>query len=350
MTSKLEVCSKNIGRTRGFITIVEVCSKAERYNGFTELSQVDPSINGLNGIDQGLLKIPQRVANFEESVSKTDERIDKLADQLSTLVEIISKNLSLLLRLKRLRKFVLLVVGLMLGTIVLIPISSDLVGEVLRFKKKSKIISLSGSTTPLSDSCPSLTSFETSDSFLGEFANELALLDPFPPGNEDVDRFTDEPAPVCLPPPGDDDDDESFLKEDLIVQEENFQVYSNPLFEFDDNYNSILLNTPFFDEDECFDPGGDNDEIDAFLAIEISTYIEEGYYDSEGDVFYLEKLLIDGTSLTISEVFFDHEPQCFKDELDTLENMVIIFDPGIWEETFSLLTISNQPLFLCINK
>ncbi|GKC19551.1 hypothetical protein Tco_1021701 [Tanacetum coccineum] len=76
---------------------------------------------------------------------------------------------------------------------------------------------------------------------------------------------------------------------------ENFQVYSNPLFEFDDNYNSsninplfkemledveskdsnvsnfdepVLLNTPFFDKDECFDPGGDNDEIDAFLAIE----------------------------------------------------------------------------------
>ncbi|GJX57769.1 reverse transcriptase domain-containing protein [Tanacetum coccineum] len=72
------------------------------------------------------------------------------------------------------------------------------------------------------------------------------LLDPFPPGNEDVDveaelreielflnrdpsinfsptitidpnseRFIDEPAPACLPPPGDDDDDESFLKEDV---------------------------------------------------------------------------------------------------------------------------------------
>ncbi|GJZ98866.1 hypothetical protein Tco_0671319 [Tanacetum coccineum] len=146
-------------------------------------------------------------------------------------------------------------------------------------------------------------------------------FDPFPPGNKDVDveaelreielllnrdpstnfspmitidpnpkKFTDEPAPACLPPPG---DDESFLKED--VQEENFQVYSNPLFEFDDNYNSsninplfkemledveskdsnvsnfdepVLLNTPLFDEDECFDPGGDNDEIDAFSCIE----------------------------------------------------------------------------------
>ncbi|GJS37224.1 hypothetical protein Tco_0535606 [Tanacetum coccineum] len=40
-------------------------------------------------------------------------------------------------------------------------------------------------------------------------------------------------------------DDESFLKED--VQEENFQVYSNPLFEFDDNYNSSDIN-PLFNE------------------------------------------------------------------------------------------------------
>ncbi|GJY14207.1 reverse transcriptase domain-containing protein [Tanacetum coccineum] len=227
-------------------------------------------------------------------------------------------------------------------SIKMINFIEDSFGEVLRLKKSNHF--LSGSTTPLSNSHPSLTSFKTSDSFLEEFADELALLDPFPSGNEDVDveaelreielllnrdpstnfsptiypnlkKFTDEPAPACLPPPG---DDESFLKED--VQKENFQVYSNPLFEFDDNYNSsninplfkemledveskdsnvsnfdepVLLNTPLFDEDECFDLGGDNDEINAFLAIKISTYIEEGYYDSDGDVFYLERLLID---------------------------------------------------------
>ncbi|GJU54889.1 reverse transcriptase domain-containing protein [Tanacetum coccineum] len=147
----------------------------------------------------------------------------------------------------------------------------DSVGEVLRLKKSNHF--LSGSTTSLSDSSPSITSFETSDSLLEEFADELAFLDPFPPGNKDVDveaklreielllnhdpstnfsptitidpnpkKFTNEPAPACLPPPG---DDESFLKED--VQKENFQVYSNPLFEFDDNYNSSNIN-PLFKE------------------------------------------------------------------------------------------------------
>ncbi|GJV63039.1 hypothetical protein Tco_1473867 [Tanacetum coccineum] len=223
----------------------------------------------------------------------------------------------------------------------------DSFGEVLRLKKSNHF--LSGSTTPLFYSSPSLTSFETSDSLLEVFADEVALLDSFPPRNEDVDfeaelreielllnrdpstnfsltitidpnpeRFTDEPALACLPPPG---DDNSFLKED--VQEENFQVYSNPLFEFDDNYNSsdinhlfkeiledveskdsnvsnfdepVLLNTPLFDEDECFDLGGEIDKIDAFM---------DAYNDSEGDVL---EILHNTTHNLFPEVFFDHEP------------------------------------------
>ncbi|GKA42395.1 reverse transcriptase domain-containing protein [Tanacetum coccineum] len=69
------------------------------------------------------------------------------------------------------------------------------------------------------------------------------------------------------------------------------EFINNPLFEENDNlfdlecktndWKRILYEAPI-DETECFDPGGDNDEIDAFLAIEVPTYIE-GYYDSEGD-------------------------------------------------------------------
>ncbi|GJS62438.1 reverse transcriptase domain-containing protein [Tanacetum coccineum] len=255
----------------------------------------------------------------------------------------------------------------------------DNFGEVLRLKKSNHFSS--GSTTPLSNSLPSLTSFETSDSLLEEFADELALLDPFPPRNEDVDfktdlreiewllnhdpstkfsptitidpnpeRFINEPALACLPPPGDDDDDKSFLKED--VQEENFQVYSNPLFEFDDNYNSsdinplfnkiledvksndsnvsnfdepILLNTPLFDDDECFDPGGEIDKIDAFM---------DAYNDSEGDVL---EILHNTTHNLFLKVFFDHEPQGLKDEPDNDDLMTEdkVFDPGVMEKIFS---------------
>ncbi|GJY90108.1 hypothetical protein Tco_0505304 [Tanacetum coccineum] len=45
------------------------------------------------------------------------------------------------------------------------------------------------------------------------------------------------------------------------------------------------------------------------LAIKVPTYIA-GYYNSEGDVIYLESLLCDDTTHNLSsEVFFDHEPQ-----------------------------------------
>ncbi|GJR80171.1 hypothetical protein Tco_0150956 [Tanacetum coccineum] len=82
------------------------------------------------------------------------------------------------------------------------------------------------------------------------------------------------------------------------------------------DWKRILYDAPI-DEAECFDPGGDNDEIDAFLAIEVPTYIEEGYYDSEGDIFYLESLLSNDTTHNLSpEVFFNHEPQHIKNESD----------------------------------
>ncbi|GKD20637.1 reverse transcriptase domain-containing protein [Tanacetum coccineum] len=50
---------------------------------------------------------------------------------------------------------------------------------------------ISGSTTSPSDSFPSSPLDETSDYSLEEFADELALLEPFPPGNED-DNFDHE--------------------------------------------------------------------------------------------------------------------------------------------------------------
>nr|GEW48175.1 hypothetical protein [Tanacetum cinerariifolium] len=49
-------------------------------------------------------------------------------------------------------------------------------------------------------------------------------------------------------------------------------------------------------EDKIFDPRGDIYEIDAFIDIDISTDIKDGYYDSEGDVLYLENFLNDDTT------------------------------------------------------
>ncbi|GKE29978.1 hypothetical protein Tco_1445362 [Tanacetum coccineum] len=223
-------------------------------------------------------------------------------------------------------------------------------------------------------------------------------------------------------------DDESLSDED--VPEDNFKIYSNPLFEFDDEYISSDIN-PLFDEvlediecknsydsnldestflvtppsdsseDEFFAPGddieflfhrdpstptisivsilegftdeppleenddlldlesktndwkkilynaliddlmtkdknfnpvGDIDEIDAFLNVDISTDIENGYHDSEGDIIYLESLLNnDIIPYLPPEVFLDHDPNNLKDEPD-LKIMVKVFNPGIHEK------------------
>ncbi|GJY22694.1 hypothetical protein Tco_0396352 [Tanacetum coccineum] len=160
-------------------------------------------------------------------------------------------------------------------------------------------------------------------------------------------------------------DDESFPEED--VPKEIFLIYSNPLFEFNEEYISndvnplfnevlediknkdsyvsnfdepVLLVTPLFDanKDECFDPGGDIDEIDAFLYIDVSTDIEDGYHDSEGDVIYLECFLTNDTTHNLPlEVFLDHDPRSLKDEPDNddLKRMVKVFDPEIHEKIIS---------------
>ncbi|GJT72090.1 hypothetical protein Tco_1031376 [Tanacetum coccineum] len=128
-----------------------------------------------------------------------------------------------------------------------------------------------------------------------------------------------------------------------------FKIYSNPLFEFDEVYISsdvnplfnemlednenkdsyvsnldepALLVTPLSDanEDECFDPGGDIDEIDAFLDIDVPTDIKDGYHDSEGDIIYLESFLINDTIPNLPpKVFLDHDPKSLNNEPDNLK-------------------------------
>ncbi|GJY93445.1 reverse transcriptase domain-containing protein [Tanacetum coccineum] len=131
----------------------------------------------------------------------------------------------------------------------------DLYEEKINIKNEP----FSGSTTNHSDALSHSSPVKTSDN-LEEFADELTLLK-------------------------------------KGVHKENFQVYSNPLFEFDDDFNSsnenplfneidedvenknsnvldsdkpVLFNTPSSDKVECSDPEDDIDEIDAFLAMEFA--------------------------------------------------------------------------------
>ncbi|GJR89400.1 hypothetical protein Tco_0213411 [Tanacetum coccineum] len=141
-------------------------------------------------------------------------------------------------------------------------------------------------------------------------------------------------------------DDESLSDKD--VPEDNVKIYSNPLFEFDDEYISSDVN-PLFDEvlenieskdsyvsnldepaflvtplydankDECFDPGGEFDEIEACLT---SDSIPSG----------IDELHFDGLNIPPdSEEFLDRDPRSLEDEpdKDDLKNIVKVFDPGI---------------------
>ncbi|GJV54597.1 reverse transcriptase domain-containing protein [Tanacetum coccineum] len=248
----------------------------------------------------------------------------------------------------------------------------DRFSEVLKFKKSNH--PLSGSTTPLFDSLPSLTPFETSDSLLEEFADELALLDPFPPRIGDAD-FDSEGDILLLEKLLNDDASSPLPSKELYFEElkmikssiddsshlvilgGNFVTFSNHLYDSNDDFSSsddesfpkedvprkiskdsyisnldepFLLVTPLSDddEDECFDPGGDIDEIDA----DVSTDIKDGYHDSKGDIIYLESLLINDTSSNLpAKVFLDHDPKSLNDEpnindLKIKENVRITFE------------------------
>ncbi|GJW78971.1 hypothetical protein Tco_0140653 [Tanacetum coccineum] len=103
-------------------------------------------------------------------------------------------------------------------------------------------------------------------------------------------------------------------------------------------WKKILYDAPI--DDVIFDPGGDIDEINAFLDIDISTNIEDAYHDSDGDILYLESLLNNDTILTLPpKVFLDHDPRSLGDINDS-KIMVKIFDPGIHEKFFFLHMIA----------
>ncbi|GJW71973.1 hypothetical protein Tco_0128890 [Tanacetum coccineum] len=161
-------------------------------------------------------------------------------------------------------------------------------------------------------------------------------------------------------------DDESLSDED--VPEDNVKFYSNSLFEFDDEYISsdvnplfdevlenieskdsyvsnldepALLVTPLFDfnEDKCFDPGGDVDEIEFLLHRDQSTpklsvaSILEGFTDEppleeNDDLFDLES-----KENEWKKILYDAP-------IDYLMTEDKVFDPGIHKKTFSPTYVS----------
>ncbi|GJY22566.1 reverse transcriptase domain-containing protein [Tanacetum coccineum] len=184
--------------------------------------------------------------------------------------------------------------------------------EVLNIKKSNH--PFSGSTTSPSDSSPRLILFETIDSLLEEFADELALLDPFPPGNEDdnfdpeanlreieyllnrdpstdslpttviniidpiFERFTDELDLVYSYPPGEDDDDNDDLF-DLKTQ----------IFNDESKANDLKVNTsseaPSILEERNFPSISSDQELLSHLELSVTETLLSFSSENEDKVF-----------------------------------------------------------------
>ncbi|GKB89141.1 reverse transcriptase domain-containing protein [Tanacetum coccineum] len=86
--------------------------------------------------------------------------------------------------------------------------------------------------------------FLKADPFSGNTTNILPPSSSLIKTSDNFKKFADELAPLDSLPP---DNDDSTLKKNL--HEENFQVYSNPLFEFNDNFKSSNAN-PLFEEND----------------------------------------------------------------------------------------------------
>ncbi|GJS08268.1 reverse transcriptase domain-containing protein [Tanacetum coccineum] len=90
----------------------------------------------------------------------------------------------------------------------------------------------------------SIIDFSKDDPFSGSTTNTLPPSSSPVKTSDNLEKFADELAPLDSLPPGNDD---STIKKDF--HEINFQVYSNPLFEFDDNFKSSNVN-PLFEEND----------------------------------------------------------------------------------------------------
>ncbi|GJZ96599.1 hypothetical protein Tco_0668933 [Tanacetum coccineum] len=129
-------------------------------------------------------------------------------------------------------------------------------------------------------------------------------------------------------------------EDSLIMGNEDFNTIPEKESDKGKDIKSILLLEKLLNNDPTspLPPKELNFEELKVIKYDVSTDFEDDYYDSEGDIIYLESLLIKDTIHNLPpEVFLDHDPRSLKDELDKddLKNIVKVFDPGIWGIIFS---------------
>nr|GEV72817.1 hypothetical protein [Tanacetum cinerariifolium] len=193
---------------------------------------------------------------------------------------------------------------------------------------------LSGSNTSSSyDSIPSLTSFETSDSLLEEFIDELAQVDSFP-SEKDDDLFdfednNDEWRNIFYPDPFDDiqSDDDDDLFDFKFDNDEWKKLFDSTLPE-ESSEIATLLSSPFENEDKVFNPG---------ILILGGTQIfndESKYKDFKVNTLFEALIILEERNFLL--ICFDQE-LLFHLELTMIETLLSfssknedkVFNPGI---------------------
>ncbi|GJT70282.1 reverse transcriptase domain-containing protein [Tanacetum coccineum] len=189
---------------------------------------------------------------------------------------------------------------------------------------------LSGSTT---SSSPSLITSEISDYSLEELADELALIESFPPGNDDIT-----PEDVIR-------EIEYLLNRDPLAENSpnNDLIYTIPEM-FTDEHTLDYSSPPRYDEadDDLFDLKTNSDEWNKIFY--------DDPFDSKENKIKVSKLLVDELDSTRSSIFLPHFLKCdsflYEDfsEVDTLtsiDNEDKVFNPGILVHE-SLYEVTNR--------
>ncbi|GJW95547.1 hypothetical protein Tco_0175219 [Tanacetum coccineum] len=126
---------------------------------------------------------------------------------------------------------------------------------------------------------------------------------------------------------------EEFADELTLLKKSNVNPLFNEMVEDVENENSnvsnsdepVLLNTPLSDKVECFDSEDNIDEIDTFLAMEVSSNFEEGYSNSEEDIIFLENLLSDDTTHNLAPEENVHPSSIPVEDSDPVQEEIDIF-------------------------
>ncbi|GJY12772.1 reverse transcriptase domain-containing protein [Tanacetum coccineum] len=198
------------------------------------------------------------------------------------------------------------------------------------FPPSPNVNPLSGSTT---SSSPSLITFEISDYSLEEFADELALIESFPPGN---DNMTPEDVIREI---------EYLLNRDPLAENSpnNDLIYTIPEM-FTEEHTLDYSSLPRYDDanDDLFDLKTDSDEWGKIFY--------DDPFDSKENKIKVSKLLVDELDSTGSSSFLPHFFECDSvlyedfskvDTLTSIDNEDKVFNPGILVHE-NLYEVTNQ--------